>query len=519
MFTLENKRKLTLTFLAIILVLSLGLMPAQVLAKDIKVLKIGIGIDPDTINPIEITTAIPANICELLYDTMLKTNAKGETIPHIATEWTPSDDGLIWTLKLRQGIKFIDGADFNAQTLKRHLELVQDPKVRMPLRFVFAPVKSLTVVDDYTVQYHFHAPYAPFITLLTAFCLPSQKAVTPYDGAKLNQNPVGAGPYKLAEWVRGERMVLVRNDGYWGKKPTVEKIIYQIVPETATRVAMLRAGQLDLAYSPTPADVPSLEADPNIAVTRPLSTRMIFMGMNTQKGPTTDKLVRQAFNYAVDKKAITDKILFKVAKPLDGPLPPSIFGYARSEKQYAYDPEKAKALLKQANFPKDTVVKMITPTGRYTYDKQIAEAIQAYLQDIGVKAELRTYDWPTYNAITMKPLDQTEVELYLIGWGWPIYDADPYYLVYFSSFVHPPKGMNTTFYKNPQYDQAVGAARQVMDPAKRQALYKQAGAMLWDDAAAIWLYVEPFSIAHQDKFEGLDIRPNERLYPTYATMK
>jgi len=282
---------------------------------------------------------------------------------------------------------------------------------------------------------------------------------------------------------------------------------------------MLRAGQLDLAYSPTPADVPSLEADPNITVARPLSTRMMFMGMNTQKGPTQDKLVRQAFNYAVDKEAITDKILFKVAKPLDGPLPPSIFGYTRMEKQYTYDPEKAKALLKQANFPKDTVVKMITPNGRYMYDKQIAEAIQAYLQDIGVKAELRTYDWPTYMGITSKPLDQSEVELFLMGWGFPYYDADPYLLVYFSSFVHPPRGLNTTFYLNPKYDQAVGAARQIMDPAKRQALYKQAGTMLWDDAAAIWLYVEPFAIAYHSKYKNLDIRPNERIYPTYATMK
>jgi peptide/nickel transport system substrate-binding protein len=189
------------------------------------------------------------------------------------------------------------------------------------------------------------------------------------------------------------------------------------------------------------------------------------------------------------------------------------------ENQYTYDPQKAKALLKQADFPKDTVVHMMTPTGRYTYDKQVAEAIQAYLQDIGVKTELRTYDWPTYNAILMKPLDQTEVELYLIGWGWPIYDADPYFLVYFSGFVHPPKGMNATFYTNPEYDQTVGAARQVMDPAKRLALYKQAGTMLWGDAAAIWLYNEPFIIVHHSKVQGLDIRPNERLYPTYATMK
>ncbi|MEN8245949.1 MAG: ABC transporter substrate-binding protein [Thermodesulfobacteriota bacterium] len=519
MSKLKSKGKLTILFMTLMLAFGLGFVPADADAKDIKVLRIGIGIDPDTINPIEITTAIPANITELLYGTLLKTNAEGKVLPNMATEWSVSEDGKMWTFKLRKGIKFIDGAPFNAQTLKRQLELIKDPTVRMPFRFLFGPVKSLTVVDDYTVQYNLHAPFAPFADLLSVFAVPSQKAVTPYDSAKLNKHPAGAGPYKLAEWVRGERLVLVRNDGYWGKKPTVEKIVFQIIPETATRVAMLRAGQLDLAYSPTPADVPNLEADPNITVTRPLSTRMMFMGMNTQKGPTADKLVRQAFNYAVDKAAITDKILFKVAKPLDGPLPPSIFGYTRMEKQYDYNPDKAKALLKQANFSKDTVIKMITPNGRYTYDKQVAEAVQAYLKDIGVKTELRTYDWPTYMGITSKPLDQSEVELYLIGWGFPYYDADAYLLMYFSSFVHPPKGLNTTYYLNPKYDQAVGGARQIMDPATRLALYKQAGTMLWDDAAAIWLYVEPFSIAHKSKYKNLDIRPNERIYPTYATMK
>lgn len=519
MFEHKIWRKWVVLFCGIFLVVGFGLMPGAALGKNIKVLRIGIGIDADTLNPVEITTAIPANITELLYDTLLKTNDKGELVANMATDWSVTPDGLTWTIKLRKGIEYIDGTPLNAQSPKRYFELVKNPKVRMPLRFIWAAVKDLVVVDEYTVQYQMHAPYAPLEALWSAFVFPSQKAITPYDATRLGQNPVGAGPYKLAEWIRGERIVLVRNQNYWGKRPTVEKLVFQIVPETTTRVAMLRAGQLDVAYSPTPADVPRLEADPDITVVRPLSTRMMFMGMNTQKGYTKNKLVRQAFNYAVDKQAITDKILFKIAKPLDAPLPPSIFGHTRMANQYSYSPEKAKVLLKEANFPKDAVVKMITPTGRYTYDKQVSEAIQAYLQDIGVKTELRTYDWPTYMGITNKPLDKTEVELYLMGWGWPIYDADPYLLGYFSSFVHPPRGLNTTFYKNPAYDQAVGAGRQIMDRGKRLALYKKASEMLWDDAAAIWLYVEPFTIAHQKKYKGLIIRPNERFYPTYATMR
>ena len=138
MLKLKGSRKCTIILLILMLAFVLGSMPVNAIAKDIKVLRIGIGIDPDTINPIEITTAIPANITELLYDTLFKTDTNGKLIPNMATEWSVSEDGKTWTIKLRKGIKFIDGASFNAQTLVRQLELVKDPKVRMPFRFLFA---------------------------------------------------------------------------------------------------------------------------------------------------------------------------------------------------------------------------------------------------------------------------------------------------------------------------------------------------------------------------------------------
>jgi peptide/nickel transport system substrate-binding protein len=280
---------------------------------------------------------------------------------------------------------------------------------------------------------------------------------------------------------------------------------------------MLRAGQLDVAFSPTPVDVVALEADPNVKVVRPLSTRIIFVGMNCQKGVTKDKRVRQAFNYAVDKKAIAKKIMFETVRPLDAPMAPILFGYIPMEKQYDYDPEKAKALLKEAGFPNDAVIKMSTPVGRYANDRQIAETVQAYLQAIGVKVELRAYDWPTYMAMTMKPLDQTELELYLTGWGAPYADADFTLFMYFSSFVHPPKGQGATFYTNPDFDKATGMARQILDPARRKSLYKQASEMIWDDAPAIWLHNEAYSIAHRTDLKGLVILAGERFFPTYAT--
>jgi peptide/nickel transport system substrate-binding protein len=312
---------------------------------------------------------------------------------------------------------------------------------------------------------------------------------------------------------------MVRNENYWGEKPTVAQITWKIVPEDATREAMLRAGQIDVCYKPLPSNVAALKADPNITVEMPLDTRTIFMGLNCQKFVTTNKKVRQAFNYAVDKKAIVKKILFDTAEPMEGPVSPKVFGYFKMEKQYDYNPEKAKQLLKEANFDFSQTVHMRTPQGRYLFDKQVSEAVQAYLQDIGVKVELRTYDWPTYVAGLLKPIAESELEVFLLGWGPLILDADMGLYGQFTCEVNPPKGLGAAFYCNPEYDKIMKASREEQDPQKRLALLKQASEIVWDDAPWLWLHVEKFVIAYSSKIKGMVVTPTEKFYPQNITMQ
>jgi peptide/nickel transport system substrate-binding protein len=312
---------------------------------------------------------------------------------------------------------------------------------------------------------------------------------------------------------------MVRNENYWGQKPTVAQITWKIVPEDATREAMLRTGQIDICYKPLPSNVAALKADPKITVEMPLDTRTIFMGLNYQKGVTTDKKVRQAFNYAVDKKAIVKKILFDTAEPMDGPVSPKVFGHFKMDNQYEYNPEKAKQLLKEANFDFSKTVSMRTPQGRYLFDKQVSEAVQAYLQAIGVKVELRTYDWPTYVAGLLKPLAESELEVFLLGWGPLILDADMGLYGQFTCEVNPPKGLGAAFYCNPEYDKIMKTSREEQDPQKRLALLKQASEIVWDDAPWLWLHVEKFVIAYSSKIKGMVVTPTEKFYPQYITMQ
>ncbi len=506
---------LALVFLMAGLFLAPGSAPAEV-----KELRIGIGIDADTFNPQEQTTLLFGNICNLIYDDLFFQTSEGKLEPRLATDYEASPDGLTWTIHLRKGVKFSDGTPFNAAALKLTLDRALDRNMRVPLRFLIVMIKEATVVDDDTIQLHLRYPFAPLAaTLSMPIVSPISPAAIEKFGQDVRQNPVGAGAYVFQEWVKGDRIVLTRNETYYGPQPTVEKIIFQIVPDAATREAMLRAGQLDICYKPLPSNVASLEADPNISLAMPLSVRTVYMGMNCQKGVTTNKLVRQAFNYAVDKKAICHKILFDVAVPMEGPCSQIAFGFSKMPQEYDYDPEKAKELLEKAGFDFSQTVHMRTCQGRYLFDTQVSEAVQAYLQAIGVKVELRVFDWPTYIAGAMKPLDQTELELYLLGWACTTMDADMQLFGQFHSSTHPPKGLGTAFYDNPAYDKAIEATRLEQDPQKRAALLKKAAEILWDDCPWIWLFTEKFLLAYRSDLEGLVVTPAEMFYPTYMTAK
>ena len=510
----------TVVFVSMVVAgLGLCLTPSDARAE-IKELKIGIGIDADTLNPQEQTTSLPINMCELIYDTLFYQTPDAKLEPRLATKYEVSQDGLTYTIHLRKGVKFSDGTPFDAKALKLTFDRALDPNMKVPLRFQIVMIKEVTIVDDYTIRVKLKYPFAPFApTLSTAVVTPISPAAIDKYGEDVRRKPVGAGPYVLKEWVAGDRIVLVCNENYYGPKPTVAKLTYKIVPETATREAMLRAGQIDICYKPLPSDVAALKADPKIRVDMPLDTRTIFMGLNCKKGVTKNKLVRQAFNYAVDKKAIVKKVLFDTALPMDGPVSPVLFGYHKMAHQYEYNPERAKELLKKANFDFNQTVHMRTPHGRYLFDKQVSEAIQAYLQAIGVKAELRTYDWPTYIAGLLKPIEETELELFLLGWGPMVLDADVTLYGQFHSSVNPPKGLGAAHYSSPEYDKAIEATRLEQDPKKRLELFKKASEIVWDDCPWIWLHVEKFVIAYSSKIKGMVVTSTEKFYPIYVTME
>ncbi len=455
--------------------------------------KVAIGIDLDTIDPHGQTTTVVQNVVRHVYETLLWYDSKGNLVPALAERWEVSSDGLVYTFYLRKEVKFHDGSKFNASVVKANVERWINPKVRVPFRAQLGPVIGAEVIDEYTVKIRLESPYAPFLRSLASYLfIASAETLKKFGNATITE-AIGSGPYKFVSWEKGKKVVLERNDDYWGEKPYIKRIEWVIIPEVSTRVAALLAGDVDFAYNLSPADLERVKADNRFVVVTPVSNRVIFIAI-IPKGPFADPKVRQALNYAVDKNAIINNVLYGLGIPADAPLPPHFFGH-HSIKPYEYDPAKAKKLLEEAGFPFEKEFVFLHPTGRYLQDKQVAEAVQAYLAQVGVKVRLWTMDWPSFVAEVTKPLDQKTFDLLLVGWGPLVADAHFTLHAQFHSNQAPPKGLALAHYINPEVDKLLEQAMKELDESKRSELYKKAIEIIWQDSPWIFLYTQKWFYA------------------------
>ncbi|MEM4970915.1 MAG: ABC transporter substrate-binding protein [Sulfolobales archaeon] len=474
--------------------------PQQTITSKKDILKIAIGTDLDTVDPHGQTTTTVQNVVRHVYETLLWFDDKGNVIPWLAERWEVSPDGLSYTFYLRKGVRFHDGSEFNATVVKANIDRWIDPTVRVPLRLQLGPVKGAEVIDTYTVKIYLKEPFAPFLKALANYLLITSLNVIKKFGNQSITEVIGTGPYKFVSWEKGKRVVLERNDDYWGPKPPIKRIEWLVIPEASTRLAALLAGDVDFAYNLPPTDLERVKNDPRFVVLTPTSNRVIFIAI-LPKGPLKDPRVRQAFNYAVDKEAIVNSVLYGLAIPADSPVPPHFFGYARME-PYQYDPQRARKLLEEAGFPFDRKLILLHPTGRYLQDKQVAEAVQAYLSRIGVQVELRTMDWPSFVATITKPLDQKDYDLLLLGWGPGV--ADSHFTLYgqFHSSQAPPRGLAAAHYNNSEVDSLLDQAMRELSETKRAELYKRAIEIIWRDAPWIFLYTQKWFYASTKDLKG-----------------
>ena len=478
--------------------------------------RIAVGIDPDTLDPAQYTTTTVINMVEYMAETLIVTDKDGNPIPQLLTKWEISDDSLEYTFYLRKGVTFHDGTVMDAEAVKWNLDRILDPDVQVAIRGPFTAIEEVEVVDEYTIKLHLSQPFAPMIS---AFSLGTASIVSPasvdLEGNSYENiaQPVGTGPYIFKERVKGERIVVTRNENYWGEQPYYDEVVFRIVPEAATRESLLLAGQVDLIILPPISDLPALQQNPDVEVLLAPSDRTIFIAINTTDEVLSDVRVRQALNYAVDKQAIIDSVLFGAAEPMDAPMAPALFGYC-PQTSYEYNPEKAKELLAEAG-AEGIELDFISPTGRYVQDFQASQAIAGYLSEVGVKASVSTMDWPSYIAAITTPPEENTQDLHFLGWA-PAYLDSAQQMLQFDSSQAPPNGLETSFYSNSEVDDLLSAAGQETDPEARKDLYCQAAEIIWNEAPWIFLWAQRFPIIYRSDITNVDYHPTEKFYAIYA---
>jgi len=454
------------------------------------------------------TLAILGHVYETLFIAKFDEAGRASFQPHLVETYEVLNE-TAWRFKLRAGIKFHDNTSLTSADV--NATFVRGRQFSLP-KLLLGPINAIVIVDDLTFVLNLSYPFGPLISHLahpSALIMPSEIADKFWNVTITEvKNIIGSGPFKFTEFVKLERTVLVRNEGYWGTKATIEKIVWKPIEDDDTRAIAVETGAVDIATH-IPPHVVSILREKGLKIVQMPSTRKIYIIIQTER--IQDIRVRQAINYAVDKEAIVKKILEGAGSVAMAPICPAVFGYTELE-PYTYNVTKAKALLAEANFT-GKEISMIVPRGRYLKDREIAEAVADYLTKAGLKVKTTILEWAAYLPETIKG----EFDLALLGWSTVTLDADYGLYALFHSANFPP-GFNRARYNNTMVDELLYGGRISPNATERAQLYEEAQEIIWEEAPWIFLHFEDLIVAMR---RGLviEIHPIERWILTYAKVE
>ena len=510
---MSTAKRITMGVMAagVLAIVVAGCAPEEEEAVARDTLTIAIGAEPESLDPVQMTSAPAATVGEHAVERLIYMEEDGELTPMLATSWDSNEEGTEWTFRLREGVEFHDGEPFNAEAVKVNLDRFLDPDVGAVYAFLLGSVQEVEVVGEYEVRLHLEEPFAPILSHLShsfiGMISPAQIEDSYLDDVG---SPVGTGPYEMVSWDRGDRIEMTINDNYWGDTPQIENLRFTFISEDSARIVALETGEADAIMAVPPTDAVRLEGNDDIDVTYQTSVRQIYVGFNVNHEPFDNKTVRQALNYAVDKEIIVDTIFEGNAFVADAPIVDAVVGHT-SVGPYEYDPDRAREMLAEAGYADGFEVTLYHPTGRYPQDSTVAEIVQDQLADVGVDLTLETMEWSSYLDYLYLPEDESDYRMYVLGWGTVTLDADYGLFALFHGEQGAPAGNNISYYRNDEVDVLLEEARVNTEPAAREALYGEAIELIWDDASWLFLYNEGQINASHRSVEGLIHHPLENL--------
>jgi len=509
-------------FRAALVLFGLLLLPTLATAAPEGKIIIAQGVDPTTLDPQWHEETPAYNVLLNIYDTLLFRDKDLKIIPWLATSWKLVNP-TTWEFKLRQGVKFHNGEEFDADAVKFSLDRLRDPELKNRQAGNFKLVSSVDVVDKWTVRIVTSKPFPTLpnqVALRGAIMAP--KHFRGKDKTFADRNPVGTGPYKFVKWAKDEQIELEANSNWWGGAPKVKTLIFRPIPEHAVRVAALQAGEVDIAVNIPPHLVSVIDKHPRLYVSKAPSVRTIFIPIYTYQfdaankpaapidGPTKDKRVRQAIIAAVDPTEIIKTVLEGQAIRTATPLTNKHFGFEPKLQPVKADPDRVKKLLTEASFPGGIDLTLNSPDGRYLKDKEVSEAVAGQLTKAGIRTRVRTFEWTTY--LNQMVYIHKANPMYLIGWGNTTWDADGTLGPLWRS------GNPLANNYNPDFDGMIDEAQTAVDPKRRLEIYARAQRLMLEEGAVLPLYqqMDLYGVNKRVRFQALS---SEQLVGVWMSLR
>jgi peptide/nickel transport system substrate-binding protein len=440
---------------------------------------------------------------KVLYSTLVKYDAKDWTpVGDLAERWTVGEDRLTWTFHLRRNVTWHDGKPFTARDVKFTIEkLWLNPQVPFFQRANIKDIARVDLVDDHTVRIVTRVPFATLPVMLgyLANILP-EHVLGSYTGDQLKnpvdflRNPIGTGPFRFGEAVLGSHVRLVAYDRYFLGRPKLDAVVFRVVADIEQQLAQLQTGQLDLMII-EPHQVPAVQRLPAVQIVDAPQVNYTFIGFNNKLDPFTDRRVRQALTYAIDRKTVLDKIYVGKGRLATGPINPLVsWAYTDAVEPYRYDPALAQRLLDEAGWTKgpDGIRRKAGQPLRFTLDydrgnpvrEQTVVVARQYWKDVGADVELRVSE---FNAFLSRLRSRPNP---MQAWGlWYITPPEADLLAYY----HSQGTLNEFGYASPELDQLLEKGRATFDQKERARIYQQAQKVIAADAPAIY-FVYPHEI-------------------------
>lgn len=466
------------------------------------------GADPVSLDPRKTWVAQGYSMNAHVFESLAfrkEENGKVQVIPVLAESWKQIDP-LRLELKIRQGVKFHNGETLDAAAIKYTLDSIMNPAYVTNLKTWTNDIEKVEAPDAATVLIKTKYQTRGLMNSLAQVPIVAPKAAQEL-GTEFEKKPIGTGPYRIVSYAPNSAVVIERFDGYWGTKGKPKKITFRIMPENSVRLAALQAGEVQVAENLPPDKLETLRSDKALKVIYTPTLRVDYLVLNARNELLRDVRIREAISLAIDRASLVKNLLGGTTRVANSISPPGTDGYDESLPAYAFNPARAKQLLKEAGYAGQPFT-FGAPIGRYSMDKQVNEAMAGMLKNVGINVRFEALAWSSY-------YPKYNTGGYDIGFiGQTDFTVNPH--KHWNSLFYSPVAM--TKYKNEEMDKILEAARQELDNAKAAALYKRGQALQHKEFGSLPLYYEPQLIGISAKLQGFEPRLDEYVILTNATL-